>query len=383
MCATLCALLLASCVTESHRTAEHSRHAKDPKGQELETLLRGIVDNHSAAGVSWAYKIGNARPEIGSYGVANLETHRPLRPADPMRIASLTKPLTATAVMKLVEMRRLSLADPLSKFFPNYPGGRAITIYELLSHTSGIPNWWDGELPPDTPVDFPMCPEPHRYLARMKVGSQFEPGTAYKYSNSGYVLLGEIIEQASGEPYEYFLRRHVFAQARMANTSLERNDRPTSNWVFGYVQGPDTKTFKEPERYHMPFAAGGLRSTAEEMFRFVEALREGKIISRKAVDQMTSYAQLNDGRLTFEAPFLAQGAPKPKVQEHIAKRGYGLGFNVMELHGTSVYFHSGGIAGFNAYLIHIPRTDTTFVAIANTEDALVPVLKDLLRVVAG
>ena len=216
----------------------------------------------------------------------------------------------------------------------------------------------------------------------MKVGSQFEPGTAYKYSNSGYVLLGEIIEQASGEPYEDFLRRHVFAQARMASTALELIDRPASNWVLGYVQVPDTRSFKEPERYHMPFAAGGLRSTAEEMLRFMETLRAGKIISRKAVDQMTSYAQLNDGQFTFEAPFLAQGAPKPKTQEHIAKRGYGLGFNVMELHGTSVYFHSGGIAGFNAYLIHVPRTDTTLVTIANTEDALVPVLKDLLRVVA-
>jgi D-alanyl-D-alanine carboxypeptidase len=326
--------------------------------------------------------VGKEKVQVGSYGLADLETHRALLPDAPMRVASLTKPLTAAAMMKLVEMKRLSLADPLSKFFPDYPNGQAITVYQLLSHTSGIPNWWDGDLPTDTPVEFPMCPEPHRYLARMKVASQFEPGAFYKYSNSGYVLLGEIIEQVSGEPYERFLRHHVFAQAQMARTSLELIDRPAANWAHGYVQVRETKTFKEPERYHMPFAAGGLRSTAEDMLRFMEALRAGKIVSRKGVAQMTSYAQTNDGRLTFESPFLAPGAPAPKPQEHIAKRGYGLGFNVMELHGTSVYFHSGGIAGFNAYLIHVPRSDTTLVAIANTEDALVPALKDILSVVA-
>jgi D-alanyl-D-alanine carboxypeptidase len=326
--------------------------------------------------------VGNAKVQVGSYGLADLETHRALLPDAPMRVASLTKPLTATAVMKLVEMKRLSLADPLSKFFPGYPNGQAITVYQLLSHTSGIPNWWDGVLPADTPVEFPMCSEPHRYLARMKTASQFEPGTFYKYSNSGYVLLGEIIEQVSGEPYERFLRHHVFAQAQMARTSLELIDRPAANWAHGYVRVREAKTFKEPERYHMPFAAGGLRSTAEDMLRFMEALRAGKIVSRKGVAQMTSYAQMNDRRLTFESPFLVPGSPAPKPQEHIAKRGYGLGFNVMELHGTTVYFHSGGIAGFNAYLIYVPRSNTTLVAIANTEDALVPVLKDVLGVVA-
>jgi CubicO group peptidase (beta-lactamase class C family) len=215
----------------------------------------------------------------------------------------------------------------------------------------------------------------------MKNSSLFEPGAFYRYSNSGYVLLGEIIEITSGRTYEQFLAEHVFAPAGMRDTVLEHIERPSSSWVKGYVRGKDGAAgFSDPEVYHMPFAAGGLRSTASDVARFHHALLGGKIIRQDLVARMTSYATVSDGRFTYEAPFIAAGAAPRKPQENIARRGYGYGFNLMDLYGTPVSYHSGGIAGFNSYLLHVPKTRTTIVLLANTEDGLVPALKQVQKI---
>jgi D-alanyl-D-alanine carboxypeptidase len=346
---------------------------------EIDLAIQGLVNDGTTAGISVAIQSGNDPIITKTYGIVDTLGRRPVRADDSFRIASVTKPITAAAVLKLVQMNKLSLDDPISRFFPQYPNGARITIHQLLSHTSGIPNWWDGELPADTPSDFPMCPQPHLYLEKMKNASLFDPGAFYRYSNTGYVLLGEIIEIVSGRTYERFLAEHVFAPAGMKHTVLERIERPSSTWVTGYVRGAEGNEFKNPEVYHMPFAAGGLRSTASDVARFHQALHDGKIIHRDLVERMTTYASVRDGRFTFNAPFIAPGAAPPKAQENIARRGYGYGFNLMHLYGTPVSYHSGGIAGFNSYLLHVPRNQTTIVLLANTEDGLVPALKQIQK----
>ncbi len=349
---------------------------------EVDSVIQGLVNDGATAGISVAIQSGDGPMITKVYGVTDTASQRRVRPDDSFRIASVTKPITAAAVLKLVQLEKLSLEDPITRFFPEYPNGARITIHQLLSHTSGIPNWWDGELPSGTPQDFPMCPQPHRYLEKMKNASQFEPGTFYRYSNSGYVLLGEIIEIASGRTYEQFLTEHVFAPAGMKSTVLERIDRRSPSWVKGYAR--DTaggKGFSDPEIYHMPFAAGGLRSTASDIARFHRALLGGKIIRGDLVARMTSYARVRDGRFTYDAPFIAPGASPRPSPENIARRGYGYGFNLMDLYGTPVAYHSGGIAGFNSYLLHVPVTQTTIVLLANTEDGLVPALKQIQKIV--
>jgi CubicO group peptidase (beta-lactamase class C family) len=176
----------------------------------IDNLIKKLVSDKKTVGFSFGIQIGEATPIIKEYGLANLEKGLPVKSTDQFRIASVTKPITATAILKLVELGELSLNDRINKFFPDYPNGQNISIYQLLSHTSGIPNWWDGGMPGSTPKSFPMCDSPHMYLQQMKNGSLFAPSEFFKYSNSGYILLGEIIEIVSGIKYDEFLKKGHF-----------------------------------------------------------------------------------------------------------------------------------------------------------------------------
>jgi CubicO group peptidase (beta-lactamase class C family) len=284
-------------------------------------------------------------------------------------------------VLRLVEVGKLSLDDTVARFFPDYPNGQNISVYHLLSHTSGIPNWWEGGTPADTPADFPMCAQPHRYLQAMKTAALFPPGSQYSYSNSGYVLLGEIVEIASGQSYEAFLARNVFKPAGMNDTEMEHVGQSSARWVSGYAIDPaKPASFAPPATYAMPFAAGGLRSTVADLLKFSQALRNGNLLKPDSVKSMTTYGRLADGRPVYEGKYSPPDSPPPRPRPHIAKNAYGLGFNIMELHGTPAYYHSGGIAGFNSYLIHIPKNRTTIAMIANTENGIVPPLEAVLRI---
>jgi len=166
----------------------------------------------------------------------------------------------------------------------------------------------------------------------------------------------------------------------MINTEMEFIDHPSKNWIKGYaLKKVNEIPFIEPEVYHMPFSAGGLRSDVKDLINFVSALKSGKIISKELFLKMIEYAKLNNGKPVYEGLYVAPNGNPPKPQENIDKRGYGFGFNLMELYNTPVYYHSGGIAGFNSYLIHIPKTNTTIVLLANTEDGIIPALKGILK----
>jgi CubicO group peptidase (beta-lactamase class C family) len=348
------------------------------KINELDSCIQKLILKNKAAGIAFGIQIGDEKPIIRQYGFADLNVKRQIDPSDQFRIASITKPFTATAILKLVEQKKFSLDDKLHTFFPDFPNGKNISIYQLLSHTSGIPNWWDGELPESTPKDFPMCANPHQYLQLMKRNSLFTPGEFYSYSNTGYVLLGEIIENVSGKSYDDFLHENVFVPAEMTDTEMEHIERSSKKWLKGYaIDTSRTVSFVEPEVYHMPFAAGGLRSTVLDLLKFIKALNTEKIISAASVREMTSYALLKSGRPVYEGRY---SSTTTKSQENIEKIGYGLGFKLREHNQLPVYYHDGGIAGFQSYLFHVPKNNTTIVLLANTEDAFTQVLKDIRQI---
>ena len=351
------------------------------KIKEIDNLIQKLITSKSTSGFAFGIQLGDADPITKEYGFADQSNGIKIVPTDQFRIASITKPFTATAILKLVESGKLSLTDNIARFFPDYPNGANISIYHLLSHTSGIPNWWEGGMPADVPKEFPMCEKPHQYLQAMKNNALFQPGEFYKYSNSGYVLLGEIIETISGLPYNNFLEENIFIPAGMTSTEMEYIEKPSRRWVKGYaVDTSKNIPFVDPEVYDMPFSAGGLRSNALDLLKFIKALNSGKIISMESVKRMTSYALLNGGEPVYERPYRAPNGKPNKPHKEFAKSGYGLGFNIMELYGTPVYYHSGGIAGFNSYLIRIPKNNITMVLLANTEDGIIPELKGILKV---
>ena len=363
--------------------ALHSCTGKDPvkNTKKIAALNRALVEDQSSVGIAFGIEVDTITPLNKVFGFANYESKESLNPNSKFRIASITKPFTATAILQLIESNQLAFDDKLTMFFPDFPNGDHITIYHLLSHTSGIPNWWNGEMPKIEPENFPMCPKPHQYLQQMKKTELFEPGTFFSYSNTGYVLLGEIIEIISKIKYEVYLEQNIFLPAGMTNTEMEYIESPKENWVKGYVKGnskkDDTKeVFSKPDGYHMPFSAGGLRSTTEDLLLFLNALESGKLISKNMFAKMTSYSTLKNGAPVHESLYAHNGEAM-SFPSNLKKFGYGLGFQIIENFGQKVVSHGGDIAGFNSVLMYIPHNNVKLAILANTENGILSKLKKI------
>lgn len=333
----------------------------------IDSLLQSLISENKSPGISFGIKIDSAKPIFKAYGLSDISINRKVKNNDQFRIASITKSFTATAIMQLVQQGELSLDDTIEEFFPDFPKANEINIYRLLSHTSGIPSWYEVKMPDSTPTDFPMCETPHKYIQGMEKLFFFEPGEKYYYSNSGYVLLGEIIEKVSGETYGQFLKENLFEPSGMTDTEMEYSEDKSPEWVKGYgYDENDSVPFIDPERYPMPFSAGGLRSTAPDLLKFMIALNSGKLISEEFRTKMTSYANLNSGKKTVMANFwFPADFVMPEMPEGLNEFGYGLGFQLMEKYGTPVTFHVGSISGFQSYLVYIPKSNTTIAILTN------------------
>lgn len=355
----------------------------DPKynSDKITDLIKELVDDEFTAGISYAMQIGNAESIIGQYGFADIENKIYVNEQTKFRIASVTKPITATAIMQLVEREEISLDDTINRFFSNFPNGNSITIYHLLSHTSGIPNWWEGGMPKDEPKNFPMCKNPHVYLERMIRISDFEPGSYYSYSNSNYVLLGEIIQQVSTQSYSDYISENIFVPAGMKNTEMEYSESNTEGYAKGYTYlHEDRHKFGTPDAYAMPFSAGGLRSTATDLLKFANALQSGTLVRKETLATMTSYALLSNGIMVYESLYSPSGQ-NPNSPNNIDKFGYGLGFQIMDNFDTKVISHGGDIAGFNAVLIGVPKSNSKLIILANTENGILSKLRAIEKTI--
>jgi len=283
------------------------------------------------------------------FGKADLELNVPLRPDMIFRIGSITKQFTAVAILQLEEQGKLSLQDEITKFIPDYPThGYKITVEQLLTHTSGVKDYtrmkeWTGEMQrkdmtPKEIVDFfkdqPM---------------DFEPGTKFQYDNSGYILLGYIIEKASGEPYSQYLKKHIFKPLGLKHTSYDNTADLVINRVKGYSKA-DSGYFNSPYlSMTQPYAAGSLLSTVDDLYTWTKGVRSGRILKPETFAQAEASYVLKDGSAT----------------------GYGYGLVPGEIFGSKVIWHNGGINGFLSIGIYLPLEDV-FVAVFSNCDAISP-----------
>ena len=321
------------------------------------------VNFHQAAGFAVGFSAPGFR-KMAYFGSRDLQTLEPVTSRTSFRIASVTKPFTAACILDLCERGVISLDDSLDHFFPDFPRAKEITVYQLLAHTSGLANWW-GRLPDDVPHDFMSRPLPHRALMRMESPFLFEPGTMRSYSNSGYVLLGEIIEQVTENRFEDWLSSALLFRCGADGVELERNGQSAASWAAGYVwnNGHD-----EAIGTPMPFAAGGLRSNLHDVLAFSDALFHGKLLTAPSLQSMVAQARVNDGRLVQDVMYDSPQAPAEPWPEQVTEFGYGLGVNTWVQSGERFYSHSGLIDGFSAYLIHAPRTLSTVAILSNSQN---------------
>jgi len=282
-------------------------------------------------------------------GKADLELNVDIQPDMIFRIGSITKQFTAVAILQLEEQGKLSLQDEITKFIPGYPThGYKITVENLLTHTSGIKDYtrmkeWAGEMQrkdmtPKEIVDFfkdqPM---------------DFEPGTKYAYDNSGYILLGCIIEKVSGDTYARYLEKNIFGPLGLKHTFYEKNTDIVMNRVKGYSKG-DSGYMNSPYlSMTQPYSAGSLLSTVDDLYTWTKGVRSGRIIKPETFEKAIVPCKLKDGSST----------------------GYGYGLVIGEIFGSPVIWHNGGINGFLTTGIYLPEEDV-FVAVFSNCDANSP-----------
>ncbi len=329
------------------------------------SALDEIARTRVAVGDAVGLAVGMSAPgfrKSAYYGVEGVGREALISASTLFRIASVTKPITAAAVLNLAERKELSLDGSIDQFFPEFPRAEEISVRQLLNHTSGLANWW-GRLPADVPDDFMDRPEPHRALARMRDAFLFKPGTMRSYSNSGFVLLGEIIEKVAGTEYDDWVNEALLSRCGASGMVLERTGHTGAGWATGYY--PNGEPASETP---MPFSAGGYRSNLHDILAFSDALFHGKLLLDSSLSDMVTQARVSDGRFVQDAMYDAPDAPAETWPQNTTEFGYGLGINTWVQSGERFYSHSGLIDGFSAYLIHAPRTQTTVAVLSNSQN---------------
>jgi CubicO group peptidase (beta-lactamase class C family) len=296
-----------------------------------------------------------------AHGHANKDFGTPNRVDTKFNLGSMNKMFTAIAIAQLVEQGRLQWDSPLSDFLPDFPtpeAARGIRVHHLLTHTSGLGSYFN-----------PAFQESSRALWRtvddmMELARgdslAFEPGTRWQYSNTGYLVLGKIIEIVTGQDYHDYVREHIARPAGMLNTDAYELDRVNPNLAVGYQKiftddGPEYRN-NLFEHVIRGGPAGGGYSTVEDLFRFARALRAGRLVRPETVALLTS--------------------PKPELGS--PNYGYGFGINPDGSVG-----HTGGFPGISSALAIYTEDDYTVVVLANRGGAAPTVMRKIAELIAN
>jgi CubicO group peptidase (beta-lactamase class C family) len=279
------------------------------------------------------------------YGKANLELGVPIEPDMIFRIGSITKQFTAVSILKLAEEGKLSLSDEVTRFLPDYPtNGKKITVEHLLTHTSGIKSYtslpeWLGMWRKDISLT--------ELIALFKdKPMDFEPGEGWLYNNSAYVLLGAIIEKVSGQPYQDYVEKQIFAPLGMTHSFYDRTDRVIPRRVAGYSKGRDGWVNCAYLSMTQPHAAGSLISSVDDLALWDAALYTDKALKQESLRRAWTSYKLNNGKATH----------------------YGYGWSIQSYEGHKIVTHDGGINGFITSGYRLPD-DKVYVSVLTNSDS--------------
>lgn len=316
---------------------------------ELDAFMRKLA---SANAYSGAVLVARDRKPIfaKAYGRASVAYNFANRIDTKFSLASLNKMFTAVAIAQLAEQGRLSFDDTISKLLPDYPNKQVadkVTVHQLLTHTSGMGSYF-GERLIDERTKFVKVRDYFPLFVNEPLS--FEPGKDWQYSNSGYIVLGAIIEKVSGEDYFDYVRKHIFQPAGMLNSDSYELDRDVPNLATGYTNADRNFKFQLNGRRNILIfqgfkgtPAGGGYSTVGDLLRFSIALRQHKLLSPKFTELVTAGKVLG-GRLG---------------------EMYGYGFEVAKINGERIVGHSGGALGANAFFDMYFDSGYTVVVLSN------------------
>jgi CubicO group peptidase (beta-lactamase class C family) len=272
-----------------------------------------------------------------AYGLADREWNIANTTDTKFRIGSITKQFTAACILQLIEQGKLSLDDRLSKFIPGFPKGDSVTIHMLLNHTSGIASYTD--LPDFGPLSTVTLSNDSMISFFKNRPYNFSPGAKFQYNNSGFFLLGFIIEKVSGQSYESYLRKNIFDRLGMSNSGADRTDTILPLRAKGYSKVRGRYVNADYISLAWPYSAGYLYSTLDDMYKWDRALYGITVISQASKQKMFTPGKNN--------------------------YGYGIGIDSLESHLR--IWHNGGIPGFVSNISRYVNDDVCVIVLSNDD----------------
>ena len=294
-----------------------------------------------------------------AFGSVNLELDVPMNTKHVFNIGSMTKQFTAMSVLMLFEQGKLNIDDEITKYLPEYPtNGRSITIHHLLNHTSGIKSYTSlQKVRKMIRTDF----SPKELIDVFKNEPfDFNPGEAFKYNNSGYAILGYIIELISGQSFGEFVEKNIFQELEMTSSFYGSHSKIIQNRASGYHSRNGQFKNVMYASYSLPFSSGSLMSNTEDLLKWQQAIKNNTLIKNETSEKMFTNYTLNDG----------------------SPSNYGYGWHIRKIDKVKTYEHGGSIFGFKSMAVYIPSEDI-YVAILTNCDCNSPTktTKDIAELV--
>ncbi|SRR5579871_2181126 len=311
--------------------------------QEIDEMMKQYAKQNSFNGVVLVAQKENVLLQKG-YGYKNIAARTLNDTNTAFQIGSLTKQFTAAIILQLQEQHKISLQDKLSKYIPDYPHGDSITIENLLTHTSGIYNYTNDEDFMKNKSSNPLKPDSLIALFKNKP-LDFSPGTKYNYSNSGYVLLGYIIEKITGKSYFTIIEENIFKPLGMTRSGFDFKKLKNQNKATGYFRvNPEKAEAAAIIDSSVSYAAGSIYTTVGDLYKWDRALYTRKIMHDSSLQKAFT-------------PFISN---------------YGYGWVIDSAYGKKVVMHEGGIPGFASFIARIPTDRICIILLDNKESPGLP-----------
>lgn len=324
--------------------------ACEARADRVDDLIKNEMQKSHVAGVE-CLVLKDGQPVKAFYGgEANLEWNNPVGPDTVFEIGSISKQFAAASILLLAQEGKLSIDDNISKYLANIPPDWTnITIRQLLSHTSGIHNYDDLE-----GFELRLHLSQAQFISQLAAQPlDFSPGDSWKYSNSGYNLLGYIVENVSGEDYWSFLHKHIFDSLQMTNTTIRDPMQVVPHRAAGYVfsQG---RYFNRDYDLTDLFSAGSIVSTTSDLAKWDDALIHHRLLNKSSTQLWWTPAHLNNGQ------------PVPVSED--GSRTYGFGWFLSTQNGHKNIGHGGITSGFSAANELFPDDHLTVIVLSNTDE---------------
>ena len=318
------------------------------KAQQIESLLKKYHEYEQFNGSVLVAHEGEVIFADG-FGMANMEYDIPNEPDTKHRLGSITKQFTAALILQLVEQGKLELDKTISNYLPDYegPAAKTVTIHHLLTHSSGIPSYTSF---PGFFEKYGRDPYSPKDFVKTFADStlQFTPGEKFLYNNSGYFLLGHIIEEVTGKAYEQALQDNILDPLNMKNTGYDHHATILKNRASGYEKRGEGYINAPYLDMSLPYAAGSLYSTAEDLYKWDRALNTNKILSESSKELMFS-PQITQGNTQYGYGWMISKLPVGNTKDSV-----------------DLIAHGGGINGFNTLIARFPEEDDLVVLLNNT-----------------